>query len=308
MASLIGQCLRKIGKHNVSSFCQLSQNLFKNQISNEITLINKSIPTWRIDMPSSSASYLSINDIPLNKFTIRERTFRNTFRRILGFCGVPGYQLLAIPCTSRFEERVGHSLQQKFTNAIVSALACDNFFWSRMYRNEAVINLSNRNLSRNFTPKYDFPIYPIPTQSKKLQPKREVRPIAQNYMPLLPLSHTKSSEKLYRHMGHKRKPILADVPYSFPCSLRFTQSDVRQHVNKPKELLVPEAEKTEEKNLNAIIDKLSSSSRSSFWSSGDNFSFPSIRRSRNVATFGAQVDEEIDQNLSKSSTDEIINV
>lgn len=286
MTSNIGKCLLKIGEQlNAPFLNQLSQNLFKNHNSNVITMINRTISGAKINMPSFDASDSTIKFIPLKNCVNQGSIFQSAFRRIHDFReAMPSLYM------SSNIGHIGRSLQRKFGSSSV------------LNHNKPMTTNNNNNLSKHFTAKYDFPIYPVPTPPKPLdEQKSSFRPIAQNYMPLEPIYDTKSSEKLYRNLGNSHKSLLPDFTYSFPCSLKITYPDVER----PEKSILPQLEnrKTQENSLHLIIGKLSSTptSKNNFWSIGDNFSFPSISTRFGTETFVTPVNDETQQNPTNES-------
>lgn len=273
MNNYIGQCLLKISE-NIT--VKLS-SLFNNHISNVITVI-KLISEPTIKMPDRHSSFSTIKLYPWYNFLNQQNICQNVFRRT-------PHQYLSTKVQFNSKRTFATSVNNNYKT---------NFFTRRNNFEHRTISVSSNNSFKTFAAKCDFPIIPIPTPSKiwpKL--KSDIRPIPQNFMPIAPISDKRNqSEKSYRHVGNNRNSMLADVINSFPF---VTQSDLQ----KAKEQIVTtqlDVVKPQENISNVFNEKLSPTSRNSFWSIADNFSFPSINKRFEIETFAAQVDDENEQN------------
>lgn len=234
----------------------------------------------------------------------QQKVIRNAFRPIHGFSGahtVSTIPILHPKYNIRFSNRI--LLRTFATSSVYFKFDADFFSRRNNFENKVLMANINNNASKHFAVTYDFPIIPIPTKSKRLQqPKKAIKPIAQNYMPLLTMTDTKNlSEKVYRKIGSSGKSLIADLLFSFPFD---THSDVHKSNH-----AVPKFDngKMQETSLNLIADKLSSitTSRNSIWSIGNNFSFPSISRRFEVETTMQKVEESVVCESEENSTNEL---
>lgn len=231
--------------------------------------------------------------------------FQNAFRRIHGFSGVMGHTASTIPnlYTSNSMQYCNRILLRTFATSSAYFKSEGDFFSKRNnFENKVIISNSNNNSSKHFAVKYDFPIIPITTKSKQAQQLQKViKPIAQNYMPMLPLTDTKNlSEKVYRKIGSSVKSLVADLIFSFPFD---THSDA--HKSHRLGVSTLDNGKMQEASLNLTTDQLSSTttSRNSIWSIGNNFSFPSI--SRRFEASMKQLEETVVNEIVENSTLEL---
>lgn len=278
----------------VKKACKNTKNLFYKNISKAIFMVNRTIPGTMKILPYCDATVIS------NYKFLNRNIFQNTFGRLKDTMKVTARKYFwnrAVTKININHSSIQSSMKQHYTvtprlHGFCGLKESHLFTSSKVQHRTPTLARSFATSSvysqNQFAARYDFPILPILTASKTVQPKKISQPIAQKYMPTKPLTYTRTaSEKVYRKIRNSCKSLVTDLMYSFPFN---THSDVDRTKQLPKpNLNIGEANKNP---INLIIDKLSPTPRQSIWSITDKFSFPIIDRRFDIETFVKQKEDD----------------
>lgn len=293
MTSYLERFLIKIGEHvNELVFRPLSQSCLNNNLSNIISTVNKTCSPLIVNLPACDSSHKSGKMCCNDALVHQQNIYRSDFRRIQTFGASTGHTNTIMPCLNN-----SSNLRHFSHNSPQSSIANIKFqpkppiATRDKYENQRIPIISPNNFSKSF----DFPTMPIPNKMKSSPPLRiDIGRIAQNYMPIEPTPNTRNQfDKPYRKLRDLHRPLSSDAQYCFPLD-----THIKQMKKEPEPLIDLGQTTVPDKNLNSLLDKISSAktSKNKFWSIGDNYSFPSISGRLDIESAIQHVEDITKQN------------